>query len=268
MISETGSFCHSDFRITYSAVSDKGLVRSKNEDSFLVLPGKGVFSVADGVGGLNDGDVASKTAMDGVRDFFSGSRSFFSKILFLKKNASVIAIDELFASVNRKLFEQNVIKKRQMATTMTLVVLKQDLVKIAHVGDSRVYLFRNDLLEQITQDHSLIAELQRQGLISRENAKNHPRKNVITRAIGAEQTIKPSIKTINIRHDDILLLCTDGVTSMLDDQTIKNILSNKSKDVSEITKNIVNEANNNGGKDNITVIAILFKGKTEINKGA
>lgn len=262
MTKTSGVFLTDDFDIKYSACSDKGLVRKANEDSFLVLPEKGVFCVGDGVGGLNYGDVASKTAVDTVEKFFlnsSGNSNSFSLIFpFFKNKNEDKSIEDLFFSVNEKLFEINSNSPKKMATTLSLVYINSDSVKIGHVGDSRIYLYRNNILEQKTHDHSLVAELQRKGILSVESALNHPQKNIITRAMGAEQSINPDIFSFDINPDDLLLLCSDGVTSMLNDQKITEILSENTRDIENKAKKIVEAANANGGKDNITVILILF----------
>jgi len=256
----SGVFLTDDFDIKYSACSDKGLVRKANEDSFLLLPEKGIFCVADGVGGLNFGDVASRTAVETIKNFYVGSNSssFFLRFPFFHHKTEKKSLEDLFVTVNEKLYEINSNSSKKMATTLSLVYLNSDSAKIGHVGDSRIYLYRNNILEQKTEDHSLVAELQRKGLLSQESSLKHTHRNIITRAIGSEQTINPDILKIDIYPDDLLLLCTDGVTSMIDEQIIMEILSENDMDIENKAKKIVDSANAKGGKDNITVILILF----------
>lgn len=235
--------------------TDKGKVRKNNQDSYFVsedteLP---LFIVADGMGGHKAGEVASNMAVEIVKDFF------IEKKEELKKNKVDIskfirsAVEKANTIIYKKSIEND--EFHGMGTTITMAYIFENKLYIGHVGDSRAYLLRNNKFIQITEDHSLVAEMVKKGSISEEEAECHPQRNIITRAIGTDDEVITDIIVEDIYKDDILLLCTDGLTNMMNDDEIKEILINKI-DLQKNCNSLVKKANRLGGIDNVTVIVI------------
>ncbi|GFP22091.1 PPM family protein phosphatase, partial [Candidatus Hakubella thermalkaliphila] len=229
----------------YFALSDRGRVRSHNEDC-CYADGR-LFIVADGVGGHQAGEVASRTTVAMVS-------SALQKVVPSEVEERV---RETVKAANRKLLDlaQQDQRLSGMATTLALVLLLDHLACVASAGDSRVYLLRDRRLQQITRDHSVVAEMQREGKLTEEEARIHPYRIVITNAIGAEGETYIDFFQVQLRKDDQLLLCTDGLNSMLRDQEIEAIM-NISGGPQKICRRLVEAANRAGGYDNTTVIVI------------
>ncbi|GFP24726.1 PPM family protein phosphatase [Candidatus Hakubella thermalkaliphila] len=229
----------------YFALSDRGRVRSHNEDS-CYADGR-LFMVADGVGGHQAGEVASRTT---VAIMSSALRKVVPSEVEEK-------VREIARTANRKLLDlaQQDQRLRGMATTLSLVLLLDHLAYVASAGDSRVYLLRDRRLQQITRDHSVVAEMQREGQLTEEEARIHPYRSVITNVIGAEGETYIDFFQVQLRKGDQLLLCTDGLNSMLRDQEIEAIM-NISGGPQKICRALVEAANRAGGYDNTTVIVI------------
>ncbi len=229
----------------YFALSDRGRVRSHNEDS-CYADGR-LFIVADGVGGHQAGEVASRTTVAMVS-------SALQKVVPSEVEEKV---REIARTANRKLLDlaQQDQRLRGMATTLALVLLLDHLAYVASAGDSRVYLLRDTRLQQITRDHSVVAEMQREGQLTEEEARIHPYRSVITNVIGAEEEIYIDFFQIQLRKGDQLLLCTDGLNSMLQDQEIEALM-NAAGGPQKICRRLVEAANKAGGYDNTTVIVI------------
>ena len=235
--------------------TDKGKVRKNNQDSYFVsedteLP---LFIVADGMGGHKAGEVASNMAVEIVKDFFIEKKEELkkNKVDILKFIRS--AVEKANTIIYKKSIEND--EFHGMGTTITMAYISEDKLYIGHVGDSRAYLLRNNKFIQITEDHSLVAEMVKKGSISEEEAECHPQRNIITRAIGTDDEVITDIIVEDIYKDDILLLCTDGLTNMMNDDEIKEILINKI-DLQKNCNSLVKKANRLGGIDNVTVIAI------------
>lgn len=235
--------------------SDIGKVRNINQDSYFysedsILP---LFVVADGMGGHNAGEVASSLAIETIKENY------------IKEKGNIVEGKLHIPSfINLTLLEANnrILKKAKenencegMGTTITSGIIFNNELFIGHMGDSRAYLFREKELYQLTQDHSLVAELVRNGSISNEEAINHPQKNIITRALGTDEDIKVDIISKRVECGDIILLCTDGLTNMVSDLKIKEILL-KNNDLRQACCELTDEANNFGGFDNTTVMII------------
>ncbi|HEX2927980.1 MAG TPA: Stp1/IreP family PP2C-type Ser/Thr phosphatase, partial [Ruminiclostridium sp.] len=205
------------------------------------------FVIADGMGGHKSGEIASKKAVDSVCSRLLGTNWEIEDIPGLLKN--------IVCSVNKELYDFSLLNEatQGMGTTLTISVLKNDKLYIGHVGDSRVYLIRAKTIEKLTWDHSYIEELVKNGSITRDEAVNHPKKNVITRAVGYEAALQVDTYEIDIRENDEVLLCTDGLTNMLSEEEILEILT-KEKDPQAACDTLIENANNKGGEDNITVI--------------
>jgi protein phosphatase len=238
------------------AVSDIGLRRENNQDcmfasSELDFP---LFVLADGMGGHKAGDIASLMAVEGIEKFI---RINMDK-LTSEKNIEKI-IKEAISQVNEKIYLKSleVPEYRGMGTTITMAYIYDSKIYIGHVGDSRAYLIRNNKIKQITEDHSLVNELIKNGTITASEALNHPQKNMITRAVGTSYKINLDYYNITYEHDDKLILCSDGLTDMIDENTIlKTFRRYDSRKMDEICDELVVLAKKNGGKDNITVICI------------
>lgn len=235
----------------YGFKTDRGLRRELNEDNCNVLVGySGIpacFVIADGMGGHKSGEIASKKAVDSVCSRLLGTNWEIEDIPGLLKN--------IVCSVNKELYDFSLLNEatQGMGTTLTISVFKNDKLYIGHVGDSRVYLIRAKTIEKLTWDHSYIEELVKNGSITRDEAVNHPKKNVITRAVGYEAALQVDTYEIDIRENDEVLLCTDGLTNMLSEEEILEILT-KEKDPQAACDTLIENANNKGGEDNITVI--------------
>jgi protein phosphatase len=235
--------------------SHKGIVREINEDYYnLVLNENGeivAFVIADGMGGHNSGEVASKMAVDSVSE----------KILPVAKlpdDESLIsdALVNIIQLANKEIYEvgQNSIENLGMGTTLIAAIPKAGKMHIGHVGDSRAYRIRDNEIHRITTDHSYIEELLKNGTINNEEAKLHPKKNLITRALGCVE-LEVDYYISEIKSGDIFVFCTDGLTNMVDDEDIKNICLDTS-DSQQACDRLVDLANTNGGEDNITVIVV------------
>jgi PPM family protein phosphatase len=226
--------------------SDVGKQREKNEDYFIVDDKRHLYIVADGMGGHNAGEEASRVACTTFSELFSvtGSNIKEHLITCLKK------VNEVVHSM-----AESEINYQGMGTTMVTCYCSENVAHICHAGDSRAYLFRNNKLVQLTEDHSAVALMLRQGYITKEEAEDHPLKNRITKAVGTMEEIEPDYMTCDLQKNDLLLLCTDGLTNMLKDADIQeNIVKNAS--LEERVLMLIQNANNNGGHDNITAVLI------------
>lgn len=233
--------------------TDKGRVRKENQDAFFasMLSENTAFAVVcDGMGGANAGNVASITAVNSIKRYietaYNDSLSNDAKVQLLQ-NAVISANIELFS------MSQNNEELRGMGTTVVTVIADRENAFICHVGDSRAYLINNDIV-QITKDHSVVQSLIESGDITPEEAKKHPKKNVITRALGVGENVIPDVTSIAFLQDSHLLLCTDGLTNFTDLEYIKDII--QSKDNGDKAELLCEEANRNGGGDNITAVII------------
>lgn len=230
-----------------------GNVRTINEDRLYVTEPY-LFIIADGMGGHNAGEVASSCAVEYVGD----------KLGAELKNKSIPMADVLDKMVDVILEANDYIYNKAagnenlagMGTTMVCMVVIDDVkAYIANIGDSRLYLVRNNDIRQVTRDHSFVAELLRTGNITKEEAINHPQKNVITRAVGYSDTLEVDTHIEEMYSGDIIIMCTDGVTNMLDDDTLKSLVT-KDKNINEICEDVIKEVNLKGGVDNSTIIII------------
>lgn len=236
-----------------SSATSVGCIRSLNEDSFFVSePDKNgtVFAiVADGMGGHNAGEVASAKAVGILKKDILENKDESPKNILLS------AVRE----ANSHIYEMSVngVGLSGMGTTMTACIIRKNSVTAAHVGDSRLYLLRTGEINQITKDHSLVEMLIESGAITKDEAKTHPQKNVITRAVGTDETVETDIYEFKTQDGDVVLLCSDGLINMVDDKDILSVVSS-AKDLNLATDELVKKAENAGGTDNITVILIRF----------
>jgi PPM family protein phosphatase len=221
--------------------SDTGRKRRHNEDSYVLEPP--LFAVADGMGGAQAGEIASRLAADTVRGE-SGDGDMLERVTSLVQAA------------NRRVYERSRddTAVSGMGTTMTLALLDDGIVTIGHVGDSRAYLIRDGELRQLTNDHSLVAELQRSGKLTAEEAEHHPQRSVITRALGTDPDVDVDTYTVEPQPGDVFLLCSDGLTSMVGDAAILDIVERHRDDLDAAAGALIASANQGGGEDNITVV--------------
>ena len=231
--------------------SNPGLVRQRNEDDVDVFIKDDVtlLAIADGMGGHPSGHIASKMVLKCLKIAFDNYHRHMDKAQSKKWLAHV------FENINDVIYEesQRTPEYHGMGTTLVIALIHPEYILVGNVGDSRAYITTKDAkLIQITEDHTLVAELYRQGELSAEEVETHPNKNILMQAIGTEPEIVVDIFDIEGGRPKQILLCTDGLTDMVSTKTIEEILS-ISNDLEFIVKNLISEANNNGGKDNISV---------------
>lgn len=233
----------------WAKLTDIGLVRSLNEDSLCVLPEIGLFAVADGMGGHLAGEVASTTALQILQEELV-------KRLEEGENPRQAIINAVQVA-NRKIFELAGGNQQWagMGTTITACLKRGEDIYIAQVGDSRAYLLRESLIWQLTEDHSLVRELVRNGGLTEEQALHHPQRNVLTRSLGTAPSLNVDIYHQEVGPGDLLLLCTDGLTSYIMPDEIKQII-HTAANLDRAVRGLVDKALGAGGKDNITVILL------------
>ncbi|MGN0401551.1 MAG: Stp1/IreP family PP2C-type Ser/Thr phosphatase [Acetatifactor sp.] len=234
------------------SVTDIGKRRQLNQDFVYTseqpvgqLPN--LFIVADGMGGHNAGDFASKLAVDTIVEQIAGSEEKRPEKL----------LEAAIKTANQKVLERagTSPELEGMGTTVVAATFSEGRLVVANVGDSRLYVIGNRGIRQITKDHSWVEEMVRRGGLGKEEARRHPDRNIITRAIGAEEKIKTDFFDVQLQEGDLVLMCSDGLTNMLEDEEIRMTL-NGARDIVEQAEALVQKANENGGKDNISVILI------------
>ena len=238
-------------KVEAGVATDIGQVREGNEDSYLVEPP--LYAVADGMGGHKGGEVASQLALETVEEAFREGRGSLADHV-LEANRAVFGRSEEDSKV------------AGMGTTLTAALVEHGSAHLAHVGDSRAYLLRAGALRQITEDHTLVARMVRLGEITAEEADVHPHKNVLTRALGTEPDVDVSEMELGLLDGDRLLLCSDGLTSMVTEQQIQAILE-AAPVAQDAADRLVRAANRAGGLDNITVVVLDISGPLETEDG-
>lgn len=233
------------------SLTDVGKKRTSNQDFVFTteepvgnLPN--LFALADGMGGYNGGEFASSETVSAIRKYIESSMDTTPRKLF---DEAIHAANKLIRKEARKNPEFD-----KMGTTIVLASVIGDCLQVANVGDSRLYVIGEDI-RQVTVDHSYVEEMIKVGSLSREGAKSHPQKNIITRAVGAADDISPDFFTIKLKKDEYVLMCSDGLTNMIEDEEILMIIKGE-RDVAGMAEKLIETANNNGGKDNISVIII------------
>lgn len=251
--------------------TDVGMKRTHNEDSFYISDDYQIYLVADGMGGHAAGEVASKTAIEYIVDFIVKSK-FDSDITWpfgvvpsLSKIENKILTG--FKLANKVIYDlsNDHSDYTGMGTTMVGLFVNSDIATIAHVGDSRAYLIRDNKITQLTADHSWVNEQLRKNIITEEEAKSHKWKNVITRALGNKLDIQVDFYSEPIVTDDIFLLCSDGLSGMLSDERVKTIILEEQDRLAKCCNELIRQANEAGGIDNITLVILRFV-KEEENK--
>lgn len=252
-------------KIVAQEKTDKGNVRENNEDFFCVEDAIGLYAVADGIGGLAAGEIASRMAIDVIRDYINNPQ---------KKNVSGIKNCSGYSEetnnicmavklANKAIYEasNSAPEFHGMGTTIATVLIKEDRLSIAHAGDSRVYLVRGNNIEQLTDDHSLVAEQMGNDFLIEIMGENSNMKNIITRSLGAQIDVDVAINEMTLFNGDILILCSDGLTTMVPDRDILSIVTS-TNNTQKACDMLIDLAKKNGGRDNITVIVIyIYKNK-------
>ncbi len=237
------------------AKSDIGKVRDMNQDSFYISHSDDkvqLYIVADGMGGYKGGEVASKLAVETSKNYilrqFDCIEHDRENILKLIRDAIEYANSVVYKRA------KEIPELENMGTTIDICLVNLNKVYIGHVGDSRVYRKRNDFFRRLTTDHSYVQKLVSDGTITKEEAYNHPKKNMLIKALGCSNYVEPDVTVKGLLKDDILLMCSDGLTNMLKDEEIARIID---ENPSEACNRLIYEANKNGGLDNITAVIIL-----------
>lgn len=236
-------------------ISDIGKCRKNNEDAYYISagedPAENLYLVADGMGGCNAGEVASSSAIEAFL-------AHFWKEMQHAENEDVLdLLTGAMAAANKEVYHKSNSAREfaEMGTTIVAAAVREDKLYVAHVGDSRAYLFHKKEMLPLTTDHSYVMELVKMGNITKEEAANHPKRNVITRAIGIKNTVETDTAIHAVKKGDIVLLCTDGLSGMLKDEEMAKIL-NKRIPLEQKASVLVEEANRHGGHDNISLILV------------
>ena len=235
-------------------ITDPGRKRRHNEDAYVCEPP--LFAIADGMGGAQAGEVASRLAAAALRE--SGADAGGEQ-----------RIVDLIQEANRRVYDRSNADPNTygMGTTMTVALVEDGRVAFGHVGDSRAYLIRDGAMEQVTEDHSLVNELLKSGKLSPEEAETHPQRSVITRALGTDPDVDVDTFTIDAKNGDVFLLCSDGLTDMVDEQEILELVERNRSNIDTALKALVRAANRGGGEDNITVVAFEIAASPAVHDG-
>ncbi len=245
-------------------LSDRGLARSHNEDCYEIDRARGLYLVADGMGGHRHGEVASRLAVDTIRGFIdrvAGGDATLPTLpepkLSRQGNLIKMAVRLAHDEVIRAIRDDH--RLAGMGTTVVALCLDGGLASVAHVGDSRAYLLRDGAMRLLTQDHTWVNEQVSAGFLSHDQARTHPLKNVVTRALGGESRLEVDICEIEVEPGDLYLLCSDGLTTMLSDGEIERS-AKADGSPREVCRALVEAANGKGGLDNVTVVALKIEG--------
>jgi PPM family protein phosphatase len=257
-------------QIVSSGLSDVGRVRTNNEDSFRIVEALNLFILSDGMGGEAHGEVASAMAVDVINRHCESDKEDSGATVLDEAPSNISSrtrrLKSAVAQANFQIFQaaQKNPEQRGMGATITALWLKDTLLSIAHVGDSRAYLLRNGNLQQLTNDHSLVAEQVRRGLITPQQAEESEMQSVLLRALGAHPEVEIDTDEVEIIPRDVLLLCSDGLTRMVTEPEIAGALQAEMVP-SAAAERLIALANENGGIDNVTVIVVRFE--DDANKG-
>ncbi len=257
--------------------TDPGMIRPNNEDRISTTPELGLAVVADGMGGHQAGEVASGMAVDVVTrhliNVFSRDTPPADEEVADQSSAELRAVGEAIALANTAIFElaKSSPNCSGMGTTVVVTLFHEDKVCIGHVGDSRLYRYRSDTLELITEDHSLVQELVARGLITAEEARNSINKNLVTRALGIEPTVESQLTEQTLQDEDIYLLCSDGLNDVLPDDVTAQLLKAHGSDLQAAADRLVAQVNARGGPDNVSIVLVrtgdqFLRDKKEIAK--
>jgi len=236
--------------------TDPGRVRPLNEDAIGAVPSVGLYILADGLGGYNAGEIASTLAVSALLDELTRTHQEAVASEGLLDPARVLrdALIGMNTNIYRAALHSTAFEG--MATTIVVAWLVDDTLWAAHAGDSRLYRFREGKLEQLTRDHSFSQELLDAGMVTEEEARQLPAKNLVTRALGASVDLEPEVNPYDVQEGDLLLLCSDGLTEMVNHHEIEGLLANEQRGLSEVAQSLIDMANEAGGRDNISVVLV------------
>lgn len=237
--------------------SDIGLVRTVNQDAFAVIDEVGIWVVADGMGGHVGGEVAAQTAIATIQAEARASSHLLGNGHASPEDVLTDLINRAHEAILNR--AQSKSKLKGMGTTLVLLAIVSAPVPIAylaHVGDSRAYRFRSGTLTLLTKDHTLIEKYMERGILTAETAKTHPERHVLTRALGVGSTVKPTVTALPIQPEDLVLLCSDGLTKMLEDEEIRTVFAAGELDPTQVCNRLVTAALDRGGEDNVTVVVV------------
>ena len=243
----------------YSYITDPGKVRERNEDSVNIVTNVNdeiLMAVADGMGGHKDGEVASSIALNHIATRFKSISSVGNKEDAINWMQDIVK--EANALIYKYVSEHP--ESKGMGTTMVMAILTKEFLLMGNIGDSSGYVIKNKKLHKVTVDHTLVNLLVKSGEISEKDAKNHPKKNVLMRALGASKDVEMDIFNVELGISGIFL-CSDGLTNMLDDDTIMKVLNNKDLNIDEKLDKLIFKANNRGGSDNISIAYLIKEDK-------
>ena len=253
-------------KLAFKGVTDVGRKREANEDCFAVVPEDRLFVVADGMGGHAAGEVASRLAVSAIADFIASTRRDaeitwpfeYDTTMSVEGNRLKTAI----RLANQRILDTIAHKKdlEGMGTTLVGAIMAGTRLCVAHVGDSRAYLIRDGAITQITSDHSWVNEQVKLGFLTKNDASRHPFRNVVTRALGSKDDVVVDLAEQEVIRGDFVLLCSDGLNTMLNDEAIVGTILENGQDVEQAANSLVSRANENGGEDNVTVIVVKVEG--------
>ena len=234
---------------SFAGLTDTGVLRSVNQDSYYIDPQGRFFIVADGMGGHAGGEEASRIATKEIKTYLEDR--------WESEDLSTTLIEKALDRANQGILADQEIhpERRDMGTTVVVVLLRKQETWCAHVGDSRLYLFREQQLQQVTTDHTWVAQALKAGDIAAEQARTHPWRHVLSQCLGRKERQEPDIQNLDLQPRDLLLLCSDGLTEEVSDEEISSYLA-KSTDCEEIAQQLIEAAKTAGGADNITAILI------------
>lgn len=244
--------------ISSAGLSDVGLVRENNEDAWKVIPEKNVFVLADGMGGHAAGEIAAQESVDHYSSLIQNQSRSDLKVVNAKSYLLKV-VQEVNHFVFKRSREDHDL--RGMGTTLCCVLFVEQMMFFAHVGDSRIYQFRQSQLTQLTEDHSLVQELLDLGELNTRQAQEFTQRNVITKAIGTEPFVQPEVGFCEVRTGDLILLCTDGLSDLISNREIQKILG-LSASIERKVELFVESAKRRGGQDNVTAILLEVKNDT------
>lgn len=250
-------------KLRYAGSTDVGQKRGHNEDNLCLLPEQNLYLAADGMGGHASGEVASQIAVDTIAEFFEETAEDqdltwpykMDKDLGYEENRLAASIKLANLRIHEKA-ESDPSTHHGMGTTIVATHISDDLVYVGHVGDSRIYRLRDNTLEQVTDDHSLLNDYIKMKDLSEEEIENFPHKNVIVRALGMKETVQVDVDHEEPEDGDIYLLCSDGLCDMLKDDRIEEIMVEERDDLDACVDELIDAANEEGGNDNITVVLV------------
>jgi len=254
-------------------LTDVGRKRKHNEDAYALDESEGLFIVADGMGGHAAGEVAAKITVETIGEFIAATRQKeeatwpfkYNHELHFNSNRLAIAIEKANERVMSAVAAQPWLKG--MGTTVVAGLLNEKILSLAHVGDSRAYLYRAGELTRLTDDHSWVHEQVSAGILTEEEAKTHPLKNVVTRALGGGPSVAPDLREMEFSRGDAFLFCSDGLTTMLSDEEIRDSIAvDETRTAEALCQGLVDLANEKGGVDNITVVYVRIPGRATLEK--